>query len=468
MNRFFNIYFILTLFSFMFLSCQKKSTDLLPTETQVEFSFSEGSLKSSNALALSYVVVTIEDLQGNIVKNAEKIELYNMNGSYISKPVNLMTGDYKLSGFIVLDAANNVVYATPIAGSAKAYLVDKPLPLTFKAQKDVVAKLNPEVLSTHQCHPQDFGYTTFGFQIAETFDFLISTLIYNDAIKNFELTSASISISSNSKIIYSGSLEAKTTLISLPQKYSSYTITISKTGYKTYNKTITNTEKDPVMVILSKNDFIPGLIAYYPFNNNANDESGNGYNGSIQGVSIASDMVGYANSAYSFDGNSSSIELGQAFDLKEGTYSMWINARAFPVWNYPSSETMSTLFGTDNPNLQYGSFSLNVTNKNSVNELYIVVGSIGGGCEFETPLVINTWNHVVLTKDLNNAKVYLNGQLLSTKNIAFAVSIAGNRNAILGTTRLKNGRFFDGLMDEIRIYNRVLSDTEIAILYLNK
>jgi len=45
-----------------------------------------------------------------------------------------------------------------------------------------------------------------------------------------------------------------------------------------------------------------GLVAYYPFNGNANDESGNGNNGTVNGATLTSDRFGNANSAYSFDG----------------------------------------------------------------------------------------------------------------------------------------------------------------------
>ncbi len=45
-----------------------------------------------------------------------------------------------------------------------------------------------------------------------------------------------------------------------------------------------------------------GLVAYYPFNGNANDESGNGNNGIVHGATLTADRSGNANSAYSFNG----------------------------------------------------------------------------------------------------------------------------------------------------------------------
>ena len=52
-----------------------------------------------------------------------------------------------------------------------------------------------------------------------------------------------------------------------------------------------------------------GLVGYWPFNGNANDQSGNGNNGVVNGVSLTTDRFGNTNSAYSFDGNSNYITV---------------------------------------------------------------------------------------------------------------------------------------------------------------
>jgi len=68
-----------------------------------------------------------------------------------------------------------------------------------------------------------------------------------------------------------------------------------------------------------------GLIAFYPFNGNTNDESGNGYQGEAKGVSLTADRFGKANSAYSFDGSDDYIQLPEGFsDFTSGiTMSFW-------------------------------------------------------------------------------------------------------------------------------------------------
>jgi hypothetical protein len=270
------------LISFFIFSCkEKKNENIKPG--QVEFAFSakalKSSLKSENSdtiTGLTWVVYTIEDASGNVIKNSEKIELYNMNGDYISKPISLVKGSYKLTRFMLLSWDNKILYASPVKGSPKAYLVQTPLPILFNVQNDEVTKLSPEVLSSIGCSPEDFGYATFGFEVANTFDFLIGVFVYNDLVKNYELTSATITITSGTASIIPGvQLNAKqndplglvsaydsigvTNKITLPSNYNNYTLVISKVGYKTFSQTYTkedlkqhlrSVDKGPLVVAL--------------------------------------------------------------------------------------------------------------------------------------------------------------------------------------------------------------------------
>ncbi|MBN1187636.1 MAG: fibrobacter succinogenes major paralogous domain-containing protein, partial [Bacteroidales bacterium] len=136
----------------------------------------------------------------------------------------------------------NIIYVTPLEGSAKAYLVSDPLPIDFSISKDVVTKVVPEVLSTEDASPEDFGYVSTSFDIVETFDFLIGVFIYNEAIENFEMTDASISISGDGSVIYTGIVEALTDTITLRDGYAEYEITVEKTGYEIWVDTFANAE----------------------------------------------------------------------------------------------------------------------------------------------------------------------------------------------------------------------------------
>ena len=89
-----------------------------------------------------------------------------------------------------------------------------------------------------------------------------------------------------------------------------------------------------------------GLVAYYPFNGNANDESGNGNNGTVNGATLTEDRFGNANGAYSFDGN-------DWIDATDNGFPNGISGYTFSAWFFLSSQNLnswSTIFsfGTNN------------------------------------------------------------------------------------------------------------------------
>ena len=78
-------------------------------------------------------------------------------------------------------------------------------------------------------------------------------------------------------------------------------------------------------------DLQNGLIASYPFNGNACDESGNGYNGTVSGATLTTDRFGNANSAYSFDGISSYIQFSaDGLPTQNRTVSFWFYTTTIP------------------------------------------------------------------------------------------------------------------------------------------
>lgn len=76
------------------------------------------------------------------------------------------------------------------------------------------------------------------------------------------------------------------------------------------------------VVLAGLND---GLVAYYPFNGNANDESGNGHYGTVHGATLTEDRFGNADSAFYFDGNDYiEISSGEIVPQNTITISAWI------------------------------------------------------------------------------------------------------------------------------------------------
>jgi|GEM_PF-633154 len=117
------------------------------------------------------VVVTIEDLSGNIIADSYRCTLYDMGwGNYISESIMLNTGSYNLTKFLVIDADNNILYAAPLSGSPKAYLVNDPLPIDFTVQDNKTTALSVQVVDAEGAVPEDFGYVTFSFEVVEEDD----------------------------------------------------------------------------------------------------------------------------------------------------------------------------------------------------------------------------------------------------------------------------------------------------------
>jgi hypothetical protein len=490
MKSFLSVNLIFALFVLTFQSCKKESNEPVAQECQLEISFSADGLKSANSQNLTHVIVTIEDHLGNVVKDFEKIEIFNMNGLYISKPISLLTGDYKLTKFLVLTDANTVAYATPIEGSDKAYLVQEPLPKLFTVQKDIVNKLIPEVLSTVESNPKDFGYATFCFDIAETFDFLVGAFVYNDISKNFELTTASISIYSDATLIYSGELQANggvkpgnynplgiTNKITLPEKYEEYTIEISKDSYINYSKDFTieelrlyyrSEDKGPLVVILNKEE-IPGLVAYYPFNGDYEDKSGNNFHGTNYGSIFSLDKNNSNNSAIEFDGTNDHVILASDFDYVERSISVWFYASNIPVYDYVNNPETSwhAILTCDHLGLSNGNIKLNVSKVNGTDMVWFSQcwGYVVDPDILSTSISENVWYHAVVTISAYNVNFYINGSLIGTHPSENINSGNGSLNMLLGCSRNINNRYLDGGIDELRIYDRVLNQQEIQQLF---
>lgn len=217
------------------------------------FTFSDQSNSQGRSESIedaAFVVVTLVNEEGVAVLESEQIALYDFGGSKISQSLSLAVGNYTLTEYNILDQAMNIIFSTPIDGSELAYLVDIALPIDVEINANTTSKVNPQVLSTAGFTPEAFGYTSFGFNVAETIEFLASALIYNDdpLVLNWELTDASIAISNAGNVLYSGTLEALTNQIMLPSAYASYDLTISKVGYTTKVVTYTKAELEAFFI----------------------------------------------------------------------------------------------------------------------------------------------------------------------------------------------------------------------------
>jgi gliding motility-associated-like protein len=216
-----------------------------------------------------------------------------------------------------------------------------------------------------------------------------------------------------------------------------------------------------------------GLLAYYPFTGNANDSSGNGKHGTVSNASLAADRCGKANSAYSFNGTNAYIEIPTStLQTQYYSYSMWINADVIPgsgLYTYPFAIGVSG----SGQNIALTNNSMNGWSAGASNSGSPSLSLLAKGCQPTT----NKWYHVVLIRDTNKIKLYINGSL-NVHDPGYSGSSAttgGNSptygtspRAFFGSRDLTSGYYFKGLVDDVRIYNRVINAFEIDSLYREK
>lgn len=204
------------------------------------------------------------------------------------------------------------------------------------------------------------------------------------------------------------------------------------------------------------------LIAWYPFDGDALDYSGNANHGTVSGASLATDRFGNANSAYFFDGNNDFISFtnNQAF---KPDFPITITA-----WVKINDYGNNVIFNNDfSSGVHYG-FWLNIVNGN----LYISYGnggpanpsgrrSIGGG----TLLQLNQWYHVAgIVRAENDMELFINGK----RECGTYSGTGGPLNTTSGAGTsgrgTNTGSFYHGNIDEIRFYSRDLDKSEIRLL----
>jgi hypothetical protein len=203
-------------------------------------------------------------------------------------------------------------------------------------------------------------------------------------------------------------------------------------------------------------DECAGLVAYYPFNNNANDESGNGNNGTVNGAVLTADRFGNPESAYDFNGTTNYISIPHSSTLNlTGSYS-------FSVWIYQRTAVPHGLRIIDkSTGGSCNGWNLDTYDNSTGRRIRMDIA-----CPWvisNTLRSLNEWQHIVVTINGSYVKFYLNGQPDGSGSVG---STPTNSLAVyIGSAHPAPSYCFDGYIDDIRIYNRVLSATEVQTLY---
>ena len=208
--------------------------------------------------------------------------------------------------------------------------------------------------------------------------------------------------------------------------------------------------------IAQDNSFLTnGLVAYYPFNGNANDASGNGNNGIAVGVSPASDRFGNAGSCYQFAGVASSqscVQIPNASAVQftaDFTVSVWIK--------------FTDGSGTENPRV-ISTAGYEVATAGTSGNRPVAFNPAGINLQ-SNPISAGIWNHIVAVKAGNSASIYINGTLSGSATIGQPLDYSRGFIPRIGGNDGIDFDAFGGLIDDVRFYNRALSAQEISTLY---
>jgi uncharacterized protein (TIGR02145 family) len=220
------------------------------------------------------------------------------------------------------------------------------------------------------------------------------------------------------------------------------------------------------------------IVGYWPFCGNANDLSGNGYNGTVNGATLTTDRFGVANSAYSFDGISNFIWVGLVQQLNgspTASISYWINSSlSFPqnvAGNY------GTAIGHWKHDGQFnGPIGIQLTN---ISDGSVHVSLIGGQGTSSNQGIINAnnWTHICVIYNGSQAinqriSLFINGNFNQFINVNNSPTTLGSQatRTYIGAACGPDGQddawsYFNGKIDDIGTWNRALTQQEITQLY---
>jgi hypothetical protein len=224
------------------------------------------------------------------------------------------------------------------------------------------------------------------------------------------------------------------------------------------------TTKNPVSTQLKN-----GLVAYYPFNGNANDASLNSFNGTVNGPILTSDRFGTANKAYLF-GDNQEIIVPNTSNLNTYplTVSLWYKTSRL------SDGEESNIFSKYLP-AYWNGFQIVLSDFRGANDgfgvasWYLrsisdrVIGYYNEGSFTQKFIVKDTWYHYVFVLDKTGGKIYVNGILIDSHSWTGTEGACSNN--LLWKIGGKYNTWFNGKIDDIGIWNRALSPNEITYLF---
>lgn len=223
-------------------------------------------------------------------------------------------------------------------------------------------------------------------------------------------------------------------------------------------------------IFLLSADLPDSLITYFPFNRDAIDMSGNGNDGTISGVTLTADRFGNPNGAFAFDGSNDFILVQDTLDLRlidtDFTFSAWVYETAR---NSSYQDAVMVKRGHGYEDGWFWSITGNAGDFGPGKMLYQVSGGNDPESLSSSIIPLFSWTHLLIVYHIgsNTVDMYINGELDATGFDIPPPNADTYENLYIGqdSASAYNNYNFHGVIDDIMIFDRALSEAEIDSLY---
>ena len=202
-----------------------------------------------------------------------------------------------------------------------------------------------------------------------------------------------------------------------------------------------------------------GLVAYYPFNGNAEDESWKGNDGVVNGATLTTDRHGERARAYSFDGEDDLIEIPASQSIstmRSLSVTFWVKADQIQKPDALGYTGLVTIWGGVRV---WGVWIFG----DSIGTVALPRTGAETGILPKFPKEL--WHQIIYAHDESGASVYVDGKMVDRSDKLQITLPQHGAPVIIGSDNTIADRFFSGQLDDIRIYNRALSEAEVKALY---
>lgn len=225
-----------------------------------------------------------------------------------------------------------------------------------------------------------------------------------------------------------------------------------------YNRPLSDAEIASLFATQNQMPTIPpGLVAQYTFYGNPQDQTVFKNHALVNGAQLTTDRFGASNQAYAFNGTNQGLVAANSpqHNSNYASISFWVNPKTFPA----SGEAYL---------LSNGGWQERWKISLPSHGRPVFTTHAGGACcsdmDSGTPLALDTWTHVVMVHDGTKDIIYFNGNKVNEK------AVVGNLDSTskpfgIGFDPIDNANYFNGALDEVRLYNVALTDSEVTNLY---